>query len=204
MDTVMKLYFAPRTRATRPRWLLEELGVPYELVQLDLEKGEQRQLTYLRIHPLGKVPALVDGEVTIFESTAICMYLADKYPEKKLAPPVGTTARAHYYQWMVYAGSTLEPPIGEYGNHTQYLPEEKRNAEVAAKAKEQALAAIKAVEHAMLGKMYLVGEKFSAADVVLGSVMRWADSMKLLTDAPDLQSWLYELKSHAAFKKAMA
>lgn len=204
MDTPMKLYFAPRTRATRPRWLLEELGVPYELVELDLSKGENKQLPYLRIHPLGKVPALVDGDVTVIESTAICMYLADKYPEKKLAPPVGTAARAAYYQWMVFGGASLEPHVAEYANHTQFLPEEKRNPEIAAKAKENALAAIKAVEHAMLGKMYLVGEKFSAADIVLGSAMRWAESLKLLTDAPDLQSWLYELKSHAAFKKAMS
>lgn len=203
MDTPLKLYFAPRTRATRPRWLLEELGVPYELVELDLSKAEHKQLPYLRIHPLGKVPALVDGDQIIFESAAICMYLADKFPEKKLAPAVGTPERGQYYQWMVYAGATLEPPISEYANHTQFLPEDKRNPEIAAKAKEQALAAIKAVEHAMLGKMYLVGEKFSAADVVVGAVMRWADSLKLLTNAPDLQSWLYELKSHAAFKKAM-
>ncbi len=200
----MKLYFAPKTRATRPRWLLEELGVPYELVNIDLEKGEHKQLPYLRVHPLGQVPALVDGDVTVYESIAICMYLADKFIEKKLAPAFGAPERAAYYQWMLFAAATLEPPISEYFTHTQALPADKRNPEIAAKAKEKALAAIKAVEHAMLGKMYLVGEKFSAADVVVGSIMRFAESMKLLADAPDLASWLYELKSHAAFKKAMA
>lgn len=202
-STPIKLYFAPRTRATRPRWILEELGVPYELVQVDLSKGEQKQMAHIRLHPLGKVPVLVDGDVTIFESAAICMYLADKYPDKKLAPAVGTDARAYYYQWIVFAGSTLEPPIGEYATQMG-LPEDQRKPEVVAKAKEQALAAIKAVEHGLLGKMYLVNEKFSAADIVLGSILRWADSLKLLTDAPDIQSWLYELKSRAAFKKAMA
>lgn len=200
----MKLYFAPRTRATRPRWLLEELGVPYELLSLDLEKGEHKQLPYLRIHPLGQVPALVDDDVTVYESIAICMYLADKFIDKKLAPAFSSPDRAAYYQWMLFAAATLEPPIGDYFAHTQGQPEDKRNPEAAAKAKERALAAIKAVEHAMLGKMYLVGEKFSAADIVVGSIMRWADSMKLLTDAPDLASWLYELKSRPAFKRAMA
>lgn len=200
----MKLYFAAKTRATRPRWLLEELGVPYELINVDLEKGEHKQIPYLRVHPLGQVPALVDDDVTVFESIAICMYLADKYIEKKFAPAIGTPERAQYYQWMLYAAATLEPAIAEYGNHTQYLAEDKRNPEIAAHAKVKALAAIKAVEHAMLGKMYLIGEKFGAADIVLGSIMRWADSMKLLEGAPDIQSWLYELKSHAAFKKAMA
>lgn len=200
----MKLYFAPKTRATRPRWLLEELGVPYELVNIDLEKGEHKQLPYLRVHPLGQVPALVDDDVTVYESIAICMYLADKFIEKKLAPAFGAPERAAYYQWMLFAAATLEPPIGEYFLHSQGLPADKRNPETATRAKEKALAAIKAVEHAMLGKMYLVGEKFSAADIVVGSIMRWADSMKLLEAAPDLASWLYELKSHAAFKKAMA
>lgn len=201
--TPIKLYFAPRTRATRPRWILEELGVPYELVQVDLAKGEHKVPAHLRLHPLGKVPVLVDGEVTIFESAAICLYLADKFPDKKLAPAVGTDARAYYYQWIVFAGAQLEPPIAEYAGQMG-LPEAERNAAVLAKSKEQALAAIKAVEHGLLGKMYLVNEKFSAADIVLGSILRWADSLKLLGDAPDIQSWLYELKSRAAFKKAMA
>ncbi|MBK8254012.1 MAG: glutathione S-transferase family protein [Polyangiaceae bacterium] len=201
---MIKLYFAPRTRATRPRWLLEQLGVPYELVNVDLEKGEQKQLPYLRIHPLGKVPALVDDDVVVFESIAICMYLADKYIDKKLAPALGTPERAQYYQWMLFAAATLEPAVADYYEQTQGLPAEKRSPEATAKAKERALAAIKVVEHAMLGKMYLVAEKLSAVDIVVGSVMRWAESMKLLEGAPDLASWLYELKSHAAFKKAMA
>ena len=202
--TPIKLYFAPRTRATRPRWILEELGVPFELVQLDLSKGEHKQMSHLRLHPLGRVPVLVDGDVTIFESAAICLYLADKYIDKKLAPAFGSEARALYYQWIVFAATELEPPIAEYANHTSFLPEDKRNPDIAAAAKEKALAAIKVVENGMLGKMYLVNDKFSAADIVLGSILRWADSMKLLTNAPDIQSWLYELKSRAAFKKAMA
>ena len=77
----MKLYFAPRTRATRARWLLEELGVPYELVKLDLARQENTTPAYLAVHPLGEVPALVDGEVTLLESLAICLHLADRYGE---------------------------------------------------------------------------------------------------------------------------
>ncbi|MEZ4306562.1 MAG: glutathione S-transferase family protein [Polyangiaceae bacterium] len=143
-------------------------------------------MPYLRIHPLGRVPALVDGDTVIFESIAICMYLADKYPEKKLAPAVGTPERGQYYQWMLFAASELEPPLVEYANHTQFLPAEKRNPEIAAAAKEKVLAAIKVVEHAMLGKMYLVAERLSAVDMVVGSLMRWAETMKLLEGAPDL------------------
>ena len=77
----MKLYYAPQTRATRPRWLLEELEVPYELIRISLAQGEQKKPEYLKIHPHGLVPALVDGGVTLFESSAICLYLADKFPK---------------------------------------------------------------------------------------------------------------------------
>jgi glutathione S-transferase len=83
----MKLYFAPRTRAVRPRWLLEELGVPYELVKLDPSKQENKTPAFLALHPFGEIPVLVDGDVTLFESAAICLYLADRFPEKNLAPP---------------------------------------------------------------------------------------------------------------------
>src|SRR5216684_3336120 len=86
----MQLYFAPRTRASRPRWLLEELEVPYELVKLDLSKQESRTPAYLALHPFGEVPVLVDGDVTLFESSAICLYLADRFPEKRLAPSLGS------------------------------------------------------------------------------------------------------------------
>src|SRR6266542_3578948 len=79
----MKLYYAPRSRATRARWMLEEIGAPYELARIDLSKGEQKKADYLKIHPHGVVPALSDGDVTIFESAAICAYLADKFPESR-------------------------------------------------------------------------------------------------------------------------
>ena len=103
----MKLYYAPQTRAVRPRWLLEEIGAPYTLVRLDMSKGEHKTPEYVKIHPHGAVPALVDGDVTMFESAAICAYLADKFPEKRLAPPVGSPARATYYQWIIYSMATL-------------------------------------------------------------------------------------------------
>jgi glutathione S-transferase len=107
----MKLYFAPRTRAIRARWLLEELGVPYELIKLDLARQENSTPTYLAVHPLGEVPALVDGDVTLLESLAICLYLADRFPEKHLAPLMGSAERGPYYQWMAFAEVSLAPVV---------------------------------------------------------------------------------------------
>src|SRR5947209_2974309 len=86
----VKLYYVPMTRSNRPRWMLEELGVPYQLARLDPKKGENQTPDYLAINPTGKVPALVDGEVKMFESAAIVAYLGDKFADRKLAPPVGS------------------------------------------------------------------------------------------------------------------
>ena len=125
----MKLYHASETRSIRPRWLLEEVGASYELVTLDLEKGEHRTSDYLEIQPHGLVPALVDGDLVIYESAAICSYLADAFPDAKLVPPLGTSERGLYYQWMHYAMATLEPPVLDVLEHTLLLPEEERKVD---------------------------------------------------------------------------
>ena len=133
----MKLYCSPRSRSIRPRWLLEEIGAPCEVVNLDLTKGEHKTPEYMKIHPHGAVPALVDGDLAMFESAAICAYLADKFPEKQLAPAVGTPARGLYYQWMVYSMATLEPPVLQVFMHTLMLPDAQRSAAVAAEGREK-------------------------------------------------------------------
>src|SRR5690242_1811924 len=100
---MLTLYHSGQSRSIRPRWLLEEIGTRYELVRLNLQNGDQKKPEYLKINPNGAVPALVDGEVRLFESAAICQYLADRFPEKRLAPAVGTPARGYCYQWIHYA-----------------------------------------------------------------------------------------------------
>ena len=122
----MKLYYVPNTRAHRCRWLLEELEVPYELHRLDLAAGEHKQPPYLELQPHGAVPVLVDGETVVFESAAICLYLADRFPERGLAPRAGDPARGAYYQWLVYSISELEPPVALTFAHKVRLPEANR------------------------------------------------------------------------------
>ena len=121
----MKLYSNPFSRGTRPRWLLEELGVPYALVHVDMKAGAHKEPGYRAIHPLGRVPALVeeDGR-TVIESGAICLYLADKYIDRGLAPAFGSPARGAYYQWAFYAYATLEAPVTQYFTHTRSAPED--------------------------------------------------------------------------------
>ena len=200
----MKLYYAPQTRATRPRWMLEEIGAPYELVRLQLSKGEHKRPEYLKIHPHGAVPAYSDGEVTMFESAAICAYLADKFPDKRLAPPVGSAERGLYYQWLVYSMATMEPPVLKVFLNTRMLAEEKRSPAVAEEGRAQWKDVARVLQQAVEGKAFLLGEQFTAADVMVGSILGWAGFMGLLDGFPGLQTYVERLTSRPAFKRATA
>src|SRR4051812_20596001 len=162
----VKLYYVPMTRSNRPRWMLEELGVPYELVRLDPKKGDNKTPEYLAINPTGKVPALVDGEVKMFESAAIVAYLGDKFGDEKLAPPAGSAERPAYYQWLFFGMTTLEQPVSLYAKHSSTLPPEKRVAEVAEDAKAGVERALLALDRALADRQWLL-RSFSAADIVV-------------------------------------
>ena len=200
----MKLYYSPQTRAARPRWMLEEIGAPYELARLDLSKGEHKTPEYLRIHPHGAVPALVDGDLTLIESAAICMYLADKFPEKKLAPPVGTPARGLYYQWMLYSMATVEPPLLAVFLNTVMLPEAERSAAAVDKGRTQFADVARVLTNALSGRTFILGEQFSAADVMIGGMLGWAAMMGMLGDLPVLQAYLGRLRERPAFQRAQS
>ena len=200
----MKLYYAPQTRATRARWLLEELEVPYELERVNLSAGEQKSPAYRKIHPLGRVPALVDSDLKLFESAAICAYLADKFPEKKLAPAVGTPERGLYYQWLVYVMATAEPPLVDVFLHTVRLPVEERSAAIAEQGRREWGEAAGVLERSLEGKSFLVGDRFTAADVMIGSLVGWARALRLLDGLPTLEAYSKRLTERPAYKRATA
>jgi glutathione S-transferase len=200
----MKLYYCPQTRAGRPRWLLEEIGAPYELVRIDLSKGEHKKPEHLKIHPHGAVPALIDGDLAMFESAAICLYLADKFPEKRLAPPLGTPARGLYYQWMVYTMATLEPPLLQVFLNTVMLPEAERSATAVEKGRATFAGVARVLEQALAGKTFILGEQFSAADVMVGSTLAWGGMMGLIGDHPQIQAYVKRLSERPAFQRARA
>ncbi len=199
----MKLYYSRFTRASRPRWLLEELGLPYELVRVDLTKGEQREPAHLARHPHGKVPVLeVDGW-SMTESAAIVQWLADAHGAGTLAPALGTPERAQYEQWLFYAMTTVEPPIVQFVEHTRRLPEDKRDAQQARDAQGKLRQIAELLTRELQGREYLLGP-FTAADVVLGSVMIWARSLKVLDDFPVVLAWCARLHARPAYQRAMA
>ncbi|RYZ40898.1 MAG: glutathione S-transferase family protein [Myxococcaceae bacterium] len=197
----MKLYFSPRTRATRHRWLLEELEVPYELVRLDLSKQENRTPAYLALNPFGEVPVLVDGDVTLFESSAIFLHLADRLPEKHLAPPPGSPERGPYLQWVLFAEVTLEPVVLEHHRNSQLPAEQKTDL---AKQHARLDEVLTVIDTRLGGREFAVGNAFTAADLVLASILHLANTLKLLASHPRLVDYVMRHTMRPATRRAVA
>ncbi len=199
----MKLYYVPKTRATRPRWMLEELGVPYELVRLDPSRGETRMPEHLARQPLGHVPALEDGPVRMFESAAICLYLAEKYPERGLIPPPATPGRAAAYQWLFYAVAELEPPCAALSSERK-KPEAERNAAAVEAARTRFKKAAAALEPLVARSEFLLGPSFTVADLVVGALLAWGRALGALEGLPATEAFLARLRERPAWKRALA
>ncbi len=195
----MKLYTNPRSRGMRAHWTLEELGVPYETVILDLQKGETRTPEYLKIHPLGQVPALEDDGQIIIESGAICCYLADKYPDGGLGPG---NQPGEYYQWCFYTFGSLEPAVMDVLMHTMFLPEDQREASVAERGRVMLKKVLTHLDIHMKDRSFLLGERFSVADIMLGGTLGWAASMLGMDEYPHLQKYVARIHERPAFKAA--
>lgn len=193
----IKLYGAGSSRWVRPYWTLQELGVPFEAVRLNLRGGENRSPEFLALNPFGAVPALVDGDLVLSQSSAICTYLADKYPEKGLAPPAGTADRGRYDQWVAFAISDLEQPLWRIARHTFRYPEEKRSPAEKALAADDFRNLARTLEP-LLGE-YAVCGRFTVADIMLAYTLRWSERLNLLDDFPRLQEYAARHIARPAF-----
>ncbi len=201
---MLKLYQSAQSRSVRPRWLLEEIGAPYDLVRLDFSKQEHKAKGYLQINPHGVVPTLVDGDLALMESAAICAYLADKFPAARLAPAVGTPERGRYYQWLVYSIATLEPPVVQVFMNTVMLPEAQRSAAAAEEGRGKFGEVAEVIGNALAGRPFLLGEQFSAADVMIGSTLAWSQFLGLLNERPTLTEYVQRLIVRPAYQCATA
>lgn len=199
----MKLYEYPQSRSTRVRWLLAELGLEYDSVTVDLMKGEQFSSDFLAVNPYGKVPVLVDDDVVITESAAICTWLAEKYPEAGLIPPEGTIERGHYYQWTFFCMSELEPFLWSIRKHILLYPKPKRSRAAVELAKEEYRNNVECLARHLDSNKYLLGDTFSAADIIVGYNLLWAGTMKLLNAAAELNEYLECLRRRPAFPRQL-
>jgi glutathione S-transferase len=191
-----RLYYMPRTRSSRVLWLLEETGAPYELTEIS--GAQRRSPEHLGRHPLGRVPALELGDgTTMFESAAICLQLADLNPSAELIAPVGSSERALVYQWVVFAVSELEAPLFRW---IRDLADGISDSS----AHDRFLAAATAIESALEGRDWLLGGRFTVADVMCSSVLEGADSRDLLRPWPGLEAYVHRSQARPAYAKAAA
>lgn len=199
----MKVYFAPNSRAVRTVWLLEEIGLPYELERFTLGQREMRGPEYTRINPNGRVPTLVDGDTTISESTAIAQYLGAKYAPHLIRGPEAP-GFALYLQWLHYAEGMIMPPINNYVVETVLLPPDRRNPEMAARAVKLLNRVLEAAEAHMAGRAF-IADDFTVADTITGHAVIM--SRRLGADFgnfPNLGAYADRLEARPAFRAAEA
>lgn len=168
---MLNIYHAPRTRGFRAIWLCEELGTPYQIVPVDMASPYRKGPEYRKLNPLGKVPALVDGDLTMFESGAIVQYVLDRYGEGRLQPTPGTAQHAMYLQWSWYAEATFSRPLGEIVNHKREFADQPLPV-VIDEMKSRARVCAEALDAALAGKTWILGDTYCAADIMLGLTLR--------------------------------
>jgi glutathione S-transferase len=200
---MMKLHFAPNSRAGRIVWLLEELGLEYELNKMafhpkDLKSDEHRQR-----HPLGRIPVLDDGDVSLYESGAIVEYVMARYGDGGLKPAVDSKLFPEYLQWFHYCEGMVMPPINTIMVHTVLLPPERRNEETLSQAQRLLSRAVAPVESALEGREYLIGD-FSAADVMLGHALFMANRLgQVPEEMVNLKGYVKRIEQRPAFQTAI-
>jgi glutathione S-transferase len=189
MEKKMKLYeFAP-TRSIRVRWMLQELGVDFESIAVNLMAGEHRHPEFLKINPAGKVPVLVDDDLVLTESVAIVLYLAEKYPHKGLLP-TDIKQRSQVYRWLLFTATELEQPLWRIARHTALYPEHLRLTAEVSLARQDFTDMVAMMEDHMQGCQFIVGNTVTIADFVCAYTLDWANEVGLLDGCPQLLQYM--------------
>jgi glutathione S-transferase len=193
----LKLYHAVPSRSATVRWMLEEIGEPYEIELLDLKAGDQAQAGYLAVNPMGKVPTLLHDGVAVTEAAAICCYLADAFPATALAPAVTDKHRGPYLKWLFFAPSCIEPAMIDKALSRPSVPRG-----IAGWADYETVVSV--LTNALSRSPYMLGDLFTTADVVVGSTIRWGVKFKLLPDNPEFLHYIERLEARPALQRQIA
>jgi glutathione S-transferase len=192
----MKLFWAPKTRASRAVWMLEEAHVDYELETIDIRDDSTRSEEFLAASPMGKVPALVDGEVALAESAAICIYVADRYAPGRLAPASDAADRGRFLYWSMYTPAVIEPAMAEKFSGA------KSNRQSHGWGDYDTM--IRTLEKGLGEGPWILGNEFSAADVMLGSSVVFMRLFGILPESPTLSGYADRCLERPGYKAAMA
>jgi glutathione S-transferase len=194
--TSLIFYTNPQSRGRIARWMLEEVGEPYETVLLDYGTT-MKAADYLSINPMGKVPAIRHRDTVVTEAAAICAYLADAYPEKSLAPPLGDARRGPYFRWLFFAAGCVEPALT--AKALVLLASADKKQMVGYGSYEETVGAL---ERAVSAAPYICGDRFTAADVYVGSQIGWGLMFGTLEKRPAFEDYVGRLQSRPAARRA--
>ena len=194
----LTLYHAAPSRSSIALWMLEETGAPYDVKLVKLSAGDNLKPDYLAVNPMGKVPALRHGDTVVTEVAAICTYLADEFPANKLNVPVGTPRRGVYLKWLFFGPSVIEPAM------TDRAFPRKENPRASALGWRDFDTVLDIVTKALTPGPYLMGEQFTAADVVIGSGLRYGMMFKLIPERKEFTDYVARLTARPAAQRAEA
>ena len=195
----LTFYTNPNSRGRIIRWMLEEVGAPYETKILRWETGDAKTADYLAINPMGKVPAIVHGGVVVTECAAICAYLADIFPEAGLAPPAHSPLRGPYYRWLFFGAGPIEQAVG--AKAVNFEPTAEQRSMLGFGCLEDVL---DAVEGAVRDRAYLVGDGFTAADLYLASHLSWGMNFNTIEKRPAFEAYVARHLQRPAAQRADA
>ena len=194
----LTLYHASPSRSSIVLWMLEELGQPYDVKLIKLSEGDNLKPDFLAINPMGKVPALAHKGTVITEAAAICTYLADEFPQAKLNVPVGTPARGVYLKWLFFGPGCVEPAMIDRAAPRK---EEARRGMLGYGTFDTTM---DTVAGAIAKGPWLMGGQFTAADVIVGSTIRWGTMFKLIPERPEFTAYLARMAARPAAQRAEA
>jgi len=199
----LKLHFAANSRASRISWLLEELELPYELNRMAFHPKDLKSDAHRARHPLGRIPVLEDGDISIYESGAIVEYVLERHKNGGLKPAVDAPEYPFYLQWFHYCEGMVMAPVNTIVVHTLLLPPERQDEKVRDQAKRLLTKAWAPVDEALAGKDYLIGD-FSGADIMLGHAAFMSNRLGCVTDdMPHLKAYVQRITERPAFDKAI-
>jgi glutathione S-transferase len=200
---MLKLHFAPNSRAGRILWLLEELQLEYELNKMKFHPSDLKSDQHRERHPLGRVPVLEDGDVSIYESGAIVEYILSRHAPGKLKPEISSNLFPSYLQWFHYCEGMVMPPINIIVVQTILLPKERQNAEALGQAERLLSKTLAPIEKQLNNKEYILGD-FSAVDIMLGHACFMANRLGRVEESMNnLRNYIKNIESRSAFKKAI-
>jgi len=193
----MKLYWAPHTRAFTALWMLEETGLPYELVKIDWKAGALKTEAFRRVNPMMKIPAIEDGEAKVAETGAICAYLCERPGAAELAPPLGDPSRGRFWQWLFFGGNCIEPAVAQI-----FAKFELPSVSAAWGDSDRVFATLEA---ALVPGPWLLDDRFCAADVVIGNYLSLCvETFKILPPRPVFAAYIERCKARPAYQRALA